>query len=239
MSSSWIDHPGKVAIVGSIIILVGQFGATIFPIMLGPDLSDYNLLCDPIYQEITPPAETAHNFSINHYDFKDNNSKIHFIELWGSPLNPNFEFNHNKPYRIYVKNITGYQINISKDKYNSVSISNIYLVNIHPIHRYLRQVLLTISCPPGFNASLSSPIVTIDQPITLYIKINLTYLLKNNREPWVIDQIYPVLIQGIGADGKRRNCTIIMEMKYLDKPISIIRSNKSIDNFNFMPPPPW
>ena len=52
MAGSWIDHPGKVALIGSIIILVGQFGATIFPILLGPDLSDYNLICDPVYHEI-------------------------------------------------------------------------------------------------------------------------------------------------------------------------------------------
>jgi hypothetical protein len=97
---SWLDHPGKIAlvaaVVGSIIMVVGQLFGAIFPIWLGPDLSDYNLLCEPVYNKVLLP------------DMSD----------------PNRSFK-------------GYQ----------TFISNISVVNLHPIQRYTRQVSLIATYP--------------------------------------------------------------------------------------------
>jgi hypothetical protein len=155
------NRPGAVAIVGSIIILVGQLGATMFPIMLGPDLSDYNLLCDPVYHEIKPPSG----------------------ELAGWTRNQIVE-------------------------------SNISLISMHPIHSYKRQVSLIVNCPTELSATVYPPIVTIDKPSVLHIEFNYTKFTNTSKYyPWVINQIFPITIKGLGADGKERSCTVLVELK--------------------------
>jgi hypothetical protein len=40
------------AVAGSIIMVVGQLFGAFFPIYFGPNLSDYDLVCDPVYHQI-------------------------------------------------------------------------------------------------------------------------------------------------------------------------------------------
>jgi hypothetical protein len=211
MPHSWIDHPGKVAVIGSIVILVGQLGATLFPMIFGPDLSDYNLVGDPIYIEIMPPSTTQHVFSEYHTGWVENGSLIEGMSLdVPFPKLPNTEDIKS----IYIKNITGYKINFFDDIPFQEFQTKIYLSNVHPIHKYNRQVFLTVTCAPAFYANVSNPIVTIDQPSILYIGFNYTdYRKYYNSLPWEINETFPITIQGLGADGKERRCTIIMELK--------------------------
>ena len=53
MSSSILDRPVIIALIGSVIVVVGQLAATVIPIWLGPDISDYSLVCNPVYHEIS------------------------------------------------------------------------------------------------------------------------------------------------------------------------------------------
>jgi hypothetical protein len=46
--SLW-DRPLTIAAIGSVIAFMGQLFGTIIPIYLGPDISDYDLYCDPVY----------------------------------------------------------------------------------------------------------------------------------------------------------------------------------------------
>ena len=209
MPHTWIDHPGKVAVIGSIIILVGQLGATLFPIILGPDLSDYNLVCDPIYIEIMPPSETQHVFSQYHAEWVENGSVREAMTSDG-PFPP---FAIGEPNKTHIENITGYRINSSNDLPYQEFQTKIYLSNVHPIHKYNRQVFLAVTCPPAFYANVSNPIVTIDQPSILYIGLNYTlYRKQYNSIPWFANETFPITIQGIGADGKERNCAVLMKM---------------------------
>jgi hypothetical protein len=220
LSRTWIDHPGKVALYGSIIILIGQLGATVFPIMLGPDLSDYNLLCDPIYHELGLPGKEG-VIPLYCLDIFDNDSKalkevIKSIRPFSSDLKKLID--SDESYRSYIENASGYKFNLSSLYYypGLEFESKIYLENIHPLHLYRRQVFLTITCPLGFTAWLSNPMATSGQPTTLRVKANLTDLLKNDPDMWSRGGMIPITIQGIGADGKRRNCTIIIKIKKYD-----------------------
>lgn len=204
ISNTWLDHPGKVALVGSVIILVGQLGATIFPILFGPDLSDYNLLCSPAYHEIVfaPPLLVEHNKIV-----------------------PNGENG------LYFKNtstycITEYEINNSVGYCYCILTSVISIINLHPIHKYNRQVSLDVTCPPGFSATLQDPVINGDGITHLTIKANLTYLISNNTQMFNTSYNnegspislknpikYQIAIQGNGADGKKRISTIIIKLE--------------------------
>lgn len=167
----WHYHPLTIAIIGSIIVVVGQLSATLFPIWLGPDLSDYNLLCNPIYQEIrlTDPVKDA-------YDTTN----------WS------------------IINKT------SEGLYTCYFISNIKIINLHPIHKYNRQVSLTVTCPPGFSAVTSEPVISDGHPTSLVINANLTHLISDIKDTDNTPKRYPIIVQGIGAEGKKRNCTVIV-----------------------------
>jgi hypothetical protein len=179
---SWLDHPGKVALVGAFIILMGQFGATIFPIVFGPDLSDYNLLCDPVYHDI----------------LIDNN---------------NF---------LFIDNNTGYKIPEDQNSKCYCEVQSIIrAVNFNRIQNYGRDIYLSVYCPPGFEARLSDPIIRSDKPVFLKVNINLTYLMNSSYGSQSYTQFrdkYPLIIEGIGADGKKRNCTMIIETGSTNEP---------------------
>lgn len=52
-NSLW-DRPLMIAAIGSVIAFMGQLFGTVLPIYLGPDISDYDLYCDPVYVVFTP-----------------------------------------------------------------------------------------------------------------------------------------------------------------------------------------
>jgi len=65
----------------------------------------------------------------------------------------------------------------------------------------------------------------VDKPTKVRIKANLTYLRLSELNYEKINK-YPIIIQGIGADGKTRNCTIILE--------SSNKNNKYINYVSYM-----
>jgi hypothetical protein len=180
LKSSWFDHLGKVtflaAVAGSLIMVVGQLFGTLFPIWLGPDLSDYDLVCDPIY----------HNILIKH-DFNSSHGYV-FASDVGS---------------IFTTGV-------------SCTYSGTSTISVHSLHRiygYEREIYLNVKSLPGINVSLSDPIIQLGKPIYLNLNVNILYLLNNHAEYgsfW--DNKYPIVIQGIGADGKERNCTVIIAL---------------------------
>lgn len=191
MRSSWLDHPGTVtmvaAVAGSIIMVVGQLFGALFPIWLGPDLSDFDLVCDPIYHNIL------------------------------------FEFDLNSPHSIIATN----ELESSKNGISNVTISypkgttsicsyegtsTIRVVSLHRIYNYDREIYLNVESSPGINVSLSNPIVRLGKPVDLHINVDLLSLLKSKHAEYGTrwSHKYPILIKGIGADGKERNCTVII-----------------------------
>lgn len=70
------------AVVGSVIVMVGQLFGTIFPVWFGPDLSNYNLKCDPFSPEIKyePMLDRECNISdgMNTTTYKIDYSKIYY-----------------------------------------------------------------------------------------------------------------------------------------------------------------
>lgn len=183
---SYLDHPGKVAVVatvvGSIILVVGQLFGTFFPIWFGSDLSDYNLVCDPIYTSILIDEQ-------------------------------NVVFINNKPIIVgHLGSVGGLE-------------SVVNAINLHRIHKYLHEIYLSVDCPPGFDISISNPIIIPGKPVNLRLGVNLTYVLKYGNRPLARTherEMYPIVIQGIGADGKKRNCTMIIEIGAINRSNSMV-----------------
>ncbi len=146
----WID----VVIVGSIIVVIGQlicsFSGFVVPILLGPDVSDYNLLCDPGYYTV-PYSNTVINYGL-----------------------PPF---------------------------------NVRVISLHPLQNYTRQVSLTVLAPQGFSYIINMPLIYSGQSTELYITADKSKINASTNS---------IIVQGIGQDGKKRNCTIIIKMQTLE-----------------------
>lgn len=137
--------PLTIAVIGSIIILIGQFASIVLPIYLGPDVSDYNIICTPSYFEITSTSP---------------------------------------------KNVEPINCTIS-------------IISLHPLQKYTRQVYLAVINPPGFS-TFSHP---CNQALYAGQSTNMRFVA--NKSSLNSGGSYPIVIQAAGADGKRRNCTII------------------------------
>lgn len=158
-----------IAIIGSIIVVVGQLFGTIFPIWLGPDLSDYNLISDPIYHLIL--------------------------------------------YKIDV-NVDGYNITCHAANTNTISVSStISVASLHRLHNYNREIYLYVEDPPGFESSVSNPVIRTGQTVSLTTNINMSHIIESKHN-LLEGKKYPITIQGIGADGKKRNCTIVIDIEW-------------------------
>ena len=157
MSSSILDRPCIIALIGSFIVVVGQLAATVIPVWLGPDISDYSLVCNPVYHEI----------SLN---------QTKTIEMVTGE---------------HVDKVAPYNLTISA-------------IGLHPLQPYSRQIFLTIGCPPGIIPSSFNPMITVDHPTFVTLWINMTHLRSN------VEMAYPITIEGIGEDGKKRNSTAIV-----------------------------
>lgn len=182
---SWLNHPGKVAVVaavaGSIIMCVGQLFGTLLPIWFGPNLSDFSLTTDPVYQKIELHEPLLSNGGYTTVTYTNNNTT-------------------KKLYDNYIIN-------------NSVGLSYYYFNasltarNLHPIQEYTYQIALIANCPRGFEAIISNPSIRVHQSTDISIKANLTYLIANTNFE---ETNYLITIEGTGSDGKKRNCNIIL-----------------------------
>jgi len=127
--------------------------------------------------------------------------------------------------------------------------SNVSINNLHPLQKYKHAISLIVLCPIGFKAFFSNPTIGLDQSSELIIIANITYL-KNKilKEPEVFtqdeglvfsiraDKTFTIEIQSIGADGKRRNSTMLITIKSdVEKGISatteLNSNNSSITRF--------
>ena len=138
--------------------------ATVIPVWLGPDLSDYNLVCTPYYHEIALNQTKT-------VDVLDNGTLVAQFA----------------PFNLFIT-----------------------LQSLHPLQRYSRQVFLTISCPPGIERSTFYPVISGDQPTFVSLYVNMTYARSN------VKVAYPITVEGIGADGKKRTCTAIVAWNLKD-----------------------
>lgn len=250
---TWIDNPSKVALVialiglvGGFLVILGQLAATAIPIWLGPDLSDYNIICDPAYHDIglnsslklweNPTKSQMVYIGGNIYSSKQISGKP-FINSSDRYNRYNMSFisyrsTKNKDYlmTLVAQNFNGTSLRNYEMEYG-IFFSNISIASLHPLQKYTKDVTLIIACPVGFSSHLSNPIINLDRSAKLaklVIIANITYL-KNImlREPNVFYQsdkelilsiktdktVFPITIQGIGTDGKKRNSTMLIEMK--------------------------
>ena len=77
-------------------------------------------------------------------------------------------------------------------------------ISLRPLQPYSRQIFLTVDCPPGIMRSSFSPMITVDHATSVTLWINMTHLRSN------VEIAYPITIEGIGEDGKKRNSTAIV-----------------------------
>jgi hypothetical protein len=76
-------------------------------------------------------------------------------------------------------------------------------ISSHPIQNYTRQIYLTVSSPPGILIQLDNSVLHTGQSTNL--KIMAVADMLNNSD-------YPVVIRGIGEDGKKRDCTVLVKV---------------------------
>jgi len=178
----------NISIAGTIVLvtaqLIGAFSGVMFPIMLGPDVSDYNISCDPANLEIVIP------------------DSLIYEEFSAWP-------NHSSSKSIMYK---AYTVKISVD-------------NLNPLRKYDKQVYITPSNHPVFDINVFSPVLKTGQSSELSISARLNDL----HLYWK----YPIVIQAIGADGKKRNCTIsIRVISENEANSSEIWNNKGVALYN-------
>ena len=162
------DSSRNIAIAGTLVLvtaqLIGAFSGATFPILLGPDVSDYSISCNPVYLKIVIPDSLIDE-------------------------EVSARLNHTSP-KHYV--FQDYLINISAN-------------NLNPLRKYNQQIYLESIDPPEFNTSIFFPSVL---KIGESTKLSIFTRLNNLRR----GQEYPIVIQGIGSDGKKRNCTIAIKV---------------------------
>jgi hypothetical protein len=97
--------------------------------------------------------------------------------------------------------------------------STISVISLHRIYNYDCQIYLNVESLPGINVSLSDPVIRLGRPVVLNINVNVLYLMNHKLKEYgtVWDYKYPIVIRGIGADGKERNCTVIIEVGPVDR----------------------
>lgn len=153
----------EIAIAGAIILAIGQLtGAlcgVIFPIWLGPDVSDYVLSSHP----------EAHSYDYN------------------STFN---EFRYTRT-----------QIDTSA---YLIFTSEIIATNLHPLRDYNREIYLNILKPSYINATLSNFAIKVGEKSILYV-------YAYDKKP-LLPGRYVLIVQGVGGDGKTRNCSIFLDV---------------------------
>lgn len=92
--------------------------------------------------------------------------------------------------------------------------SNLSAIDLHPYYKYKHQISLFPTCPQGFDAIVKDSFFSVGQTVEIEIKANLTYILS--RYGYTNNAKYPIIIESIGADGKKRNSTIMIELKPLE-----------------------
>jgi|GEM_PF-2948106 len=167
--------PLTIAIIGSLIVLVGQLSSVVIPVLIGPDLSDYSLVCTPSYHEISLNQTNAVDVWDDGTRRSLNRTKIIDMLVNGKIV----EF---APFDLYIT-----------------------IKSLHPLQRYSRQVFLTISCPPGIEPADSFyPVIRGDQPTFVSLWVNMTYAKSH------VHVAYPITVEGIGSDGKKRTSIAIV-----------------------------
>lgn len=163
---SWYESPFwgplTIAIIGAFIVLFGQFATIVLPVYLGPDVSDFSLICDPSF------IETGMGLS---------------------PINPSEE--------------------LIMPWHNTAQISAQLSINsVHPLRNYTRQVYVKILKQPGIWVEPNEFVLYAGQSARFHIMVFVDNLTINGT-------IHPMVIQGIGEDGKKRDCTVIIKVPHI------------------------
>lgn len=175
--------PILVTVLGSLLLLIGNVVTNLVPIMFGAeDSSDFYITIDNVYIEPKLITEQGHldNSNILREKFGE-------TEKEKTDLRPEYGFADREwlPKETPLANVTVYNRHEYLRKYDfPVYIKAIGVPS---------NIIITFDPPqsvPKFSSNMS-----------VYIKTNASLLSSDN----IIG--YPITIQGIGGDGKKRNCT--------------------------------
>jgi tetratricopeptide (TPR) repeat protein len=179
----WYELPILVTILGSLLLLIGNVVTNLVPIMFGAeDSSDFYITIDNVYIEPNLITEQRH------LDY----SNI-LRERYGEPETGNTDqrSDFGFPDREWLPKET--------------PLAN---VTVYNRHEYLRKYDF-----PVYIKAIGAPsniIITFDPPQAVpKFSSNMSVYIKTNASLLSSDNIvgYPITIQGIGGDGKKRNCT--------------------------------
>jgi hypothetical protein len=184
---AWYDKPFMVALVGSILIIIGNIVTTVMP-MLYQD-SDFYITIDKGYVEPDP-----------------NEIPPELIALG------------------YFNNVTYLEKTIRFLKIRPISAH----VSVNNTHRWLKE----------YNYRVYLKAISVPKNVTIFF-------YPNNQEPTfttnmsifigelnnsIID--YPVTIQGIGEDGRIRNCTFYLDYFSKDDCMKIGKGLLALQKYN-------
>ncbi|HNY35444.1 MAG TPA: tetratricopeptide repeat protein [Methanothrix soehngenii] len=179
----WYELPILVTVLGSLLLLIGNVVTNLVPIMFGAeDSSDFYITIDNVYIEPNLITEQRH------LDY----SNI-LRERYGEPETGKTD--QRSEYGFVDREWLPKETPLAN-------------VTVYNRHEYLRKYDF-----PVYIKAIGAPsniIITFDPPqavpkfssnMSVYIKTNASLLSSDN----IIG--YPITIQGIGGDGKKRNCT--------------------------------
>jgi hypothetical protein len=178
----WYELPILVTVLGSILLLIGNVVTNFVPIMFGvEDSSDFYITIDNVYIEPKYINESKYMSYMNFLRDKLDESRI--------------ENKAQKTGLDHRKEL------LPRD----VPAANVTVFNTH---EYLRRY----NCPVYIKAigAPSNLIINFAPPQdTPKFSSNMLVYIKTNESLLSADNIigYPITIQGIGGDGKKRNCS--------------------------------
>lgn len=183
----WYELPILVTVLGSLLLLIGNVVTNMVPIMFGAeDSSDFYITIDNVYIEPNLITEQRHldysnilreKYGEHEREKTDRQSDFGFL---ASDLDREW-----LPKETPLANVTVYNR-----------------------HEYLRKYdfpvyIKAIGAPSNIIIAFDPPqaVPEFSSNMSVYIKTNASLLSSDN----IIG--YPITIQGIGGDGKKRNCT--------------------------------
>jgi tetratricopeptide (TPR) repeat protein len=178
----WYELPILITVLGSILLLIGNVVTNLVPIMFGAeDSSDFYITVDNIYIEPKIINGSKYFDYMNFLKDRFEESEIDDV-VRGSRFTSNREW---FPKEVPVSTVT-----------------------VHNSHEYLRRYnypvyIKAIGAPSSLiiNFDPLQDVPQFSSNMSVYIKTNASLLSADN----IIG--YPITIQGIGGDGKMRNCT--------------------------------
>jgi len=192
----WYELPILITVIGSMMLLIGNFCVS-----LAPTEDDFSISIDNVSMEAKYIKDETY--------FIDEDL-IRKIAQEFAPKDKSQMPNDNGKFSLkVVPSVDKVRSQMSNDigefSPKAVPAARISVADIHEnLRNYKQQVFIkALECPPNiiinFDPEQSEP--TFVSNVSVYIKPNDSLLMEDNFIS------YPITIQGIGGDGKKRNCT--------------------------------